>query len=233
MQPARIERAAGTPLRPPRLKRNKLPMPHVSELQRKPANHAGAGLIGGANRAQPLWIAPARAALRGGKRIPASRGFTLTEVVISLAIIALVFGGILMAYVQAARKAEWSGYSLAAQAIGIHQIEQARSAVWDYSIDKNELTNLNLNGWSYNKITRTGKGWTSRVLDIPRSGTNVVVATNFVTVKLLSVTGLTNVHVHMVMVDTVWRFPMGNSTRLFTNQTASYFGPDNRDVSSL
>ena len=64
--------------------------------------------------------------------------------VVSLGIVTLLFGGILNAYIQSSRQAEWAGYSLAAQAIGIQQIEQARSGVWDYSISKNELTNLNL-----------------------------------------------------------------------------------------
>ena len=67
--------------------------------------------------------------------------------------------------------------------IGIQQIEQARSAVWDYSIAKNELTNLNLLSWTYNSTTKVGKGYITNVLDVPISGTNIVVATNFVTVK--------------------------------------------------
>jgi prepilin-type N-terminal cleavage/methylation domain-containing protein len=163
----------------------------------------------------------------------AHRGFTLVEVVIAVAIVTLLFGGILTAYIQMSRQAEWAGYSLAAQSIGIHQIEQARSAVWDYSISKNELTNLNLLSWTYNTSTKVGTGYTTSVLDLPVSGTNIVVATNFVTVKMLSLTGLPNVQVHLVMVDTVWPFLTPQGKRLFTNRTASYFGPDNRDASSL
>lgn len=171
------------------------------------------------------------AAMKIISKAGARQGFTLAEVVISLGVVTVVFGGILTAYIQASRKAEWTGYALAAQSIGIHQIEEARAAVWDYSIAKNELTNLNL-VWTYNN-GKVGRGWTHRVLDIPISGTNRVFATNFVTVKLLSVTGLTNVQVQMVIVDTVWPFPTGRGVRLFTNRTASYFGPDNRDASTL
>ena len=152
---------------------------------------------------------------------------------IALAIITLLFSGILTTYVQASRSAEWAGYSLAAQAIGIQQIEQARSGVWDYSIGKNELTNLSLSGWTYNPTTKVGTGYTTSVLDVPISGTNVVVVTNFVTVKTLNLTGFTNVQVQMVSVDTVWPFFTRSGTRLFTNRNASYFGPDNRDTSSL
>lgn len=163
----------------------------------------------------------------------ATQGFTLVEVVMAVAVIALVFSGVLTAYVQTNRQAEWAGYSLAAQAIGIHQVEQARSAVWDFSIAKNELTNLNLTSWSYNTSTKQGQGYTTRTLDIPISGSNVISATNFVTVKLMGVTGHTNVQVQMVLVDTVWPFPTSTGMRLYTNRTATYFGPDNRDVNSL
>lgn len=162
------------------------------------------------------------------------QGFTLIEVMVSLAIIVVLFGGILTAYIQTSRQAEWAGYSLAAQAIGIQQIEQARSAVWDYSIGKNELTNLNLMGWSYNTSTKVGKGYSTNVLDLPISGTNAVIATNFVTVKILGLTGLTNVQVQMVTVETVWPLlTLRYGKRFYTNTTASYFGPDNRDPSSL
>jgi prepilin-type N-terminal cleavage/methylation domain-containing protein len=161
------------------------------------------------------------------------RGFTLVEVVVSLGIVTLLFSGILTSYIQSSRQAEWSGYSLAAQAIGVQQIEQARSGVWDFSISKNELTNLNLRSWQYNATTKVGTGYSTSVLDLPISGTNIVMATNFVTVKMLGLTGLANVQVQMVTVDTVWKFPTSHGTRLFTNRTASYFGPDNRDASSL
>ena len=182
---------------------------------------------------KPRPTAPRCFAVHRGIRRAAHAGFTLVEVVIALAIVTLLFSGILAAYIQASRQAEWAGYSLAAQAIGIHQIEQARSGVWDCSISKNELTNLNLLAWSYNPATKVGTGYTTNILDLPVSGTNVVIATNFVTVKMLNLTGFTNVQVQMVRVDTVWPFPTSKGMRLFTNRTASYFGPDNRDMSSL
>jgi prepilin-type N-terminal cleavage/methylation domain-containing protein len=191
----------------------------------------------GASRLRPCgWLAVSShppVLSRNGTSAKGVGGFTLVEVVIALAIITLFFNGIITAYVQASRSAEWAGYSLAAQAIGIQQIEQARSGVWDYSISKNDLTNLNLLSWSYNTTTRVGTGYTTSVLDVPISGTNVVVVTNFVTVKTLNLTGFTNVQVQMVAVDTVWPFFTRSGTRLFTNRTASYFGPDNRDATSL
>jgi prepilin-type N-terminal cleavage/methylation domain-containing protein len=178
---------------------------------------------------QPVLIGSFRRMAKRG----APQGFTLVEVVVSLGIATLLFGGILSAYITSTRRAEWSGFSLAAQAIGIQQLEQARSGVWDYSINKNELTNLNLRSWSYNATTKTGKGYSTNVLDLPVSGTNITVATNFVTVKMLNLSGLSSVQVQMVTVDTVWPFLGLGGRRLYTNRTASYFGPDNRDASSL
>lgn len=105
--------------------------------------------------------------------------------------------------------------------------------MWDCSISKNELTNLNLLAWSYNPATGVGTGYATNVLDLPVSGTNIVVATNYVTLKLFGLNGLTNVPVQMLIVDTVWPFIGSKGTRYFTNRTATYFAPDNRDLSSL
>jgi prepilin-type N-terminal cleavage/methylation domain-containing protein len=202
---------------------------YTCTLRQTPLEHDSAALGGLPDEELKLKLV----GVRNSTLARTFRGFTLVEVVVSLAIITLVFSGILTAYIQSSRSAEWAGYSLAAQAIGIQQIEQARSGVWDYSISKNELTNLNLLSWSYNTTTRVGTGYTTSVLDVPISGTNVVVVTNFVTVKTLNLTGFTNVQVQMVAVDTVWPFFTRSGTRLFTNRTASYFGPDNRDATSL
>jgi prepilin-type N-terminal cleavage/methylation domain-containing protein len=161
------------------------------------------------------------------------QGFTLVEVLVALGIATLLFGGILTAYVQASRQAEWSGYSLAAQALATQQIEQACSAVWDYSISKNQLTNLTLLSPNYNAASQTFTGYATNVLDLPQAGGKVVVATNFVTVKMLNVSGFPNAQVQMVRVDTVWPFQTFRGRRCFTNTTATYFGPDNRDDSSL
>jgi type II secretory pathway pseudopilin PulG len=92
--------------------------------------------------------------------------FTLAEVVVCLAIVALLFGGIITGYMQGAYRAEWAGYNLAAQALAMQQLEQAKTAVWDK--DHNEFTNLVLKTWA--------------TMDLPISGTNRMYATNYVTV---------------------------------------------------
>ncbi|HMP83770.1 MAG TPA: hypothetical protein PKA41_13815, partial [Verrucomicrobiota bacterium] len=58
-------------------------------------------------------------------------GLTLTEVVVSLAVGDLVFGGILTGYVQSTVRAEWSAYDLAGHSLAMQKLEQARAAKWD------------------------------------------------------------------------------------------------------
>ncbi len=140
--------------------------------------------------------------------------FTLAEVVVSLAISTLLFSGVVLSYIQSAYRSEWTGYSLAAQALAIQQVEQARSAVWDPTQTpvKNELTNL---------ITRT-----SSILDIPISGTNIVWATNYATVQSVAVENSVGASVYKIRVDTVWPFLRGNQIRYYTNTVVNYFAPE-------
>jgi len=185
----------------------------------------------------------------GKRRVSA---FTLVEVIMAIGLIAFVFGGIIVAYTQATRRAEWSGYSLAAQALAVQQLEQARSAMWDPTFQggKNDLTNLSAwptsrvstGGWStnggagYQWWSVSGYSWTN--LDIPIAGTNNLVrATNYWTVRSVFAVYSNQIFypspIQIVKVDTVWPFTKGKTTKLFTNSLSSYFAPDNRDYSSL
>jgi len=158
--------------------------------------------------------------------------FTLAEVVMAISIVAIVLGGMTVAYTQTTRRAQWTGYALAAQALAVQQLEQARAAVWDPSVAKNEITNLNLTAWSLSSGVVRGYTWAN--LDLPISGTNFVRATNYVTIRTLNnVNGLPGVSVQMVQVDTVWPFRWGSVDRLFTNTIATYYAADNRDPDSL
>ena len=162
-------------------------------------------------------------------------GFSLTEAVMAVFVMALLLGGIIMTYVRSSYCAEWSGYSLEAQSLSVQSIEQARAAVWDYSLGKNELTNLNLLGWTYNPATGTGSGYSWMAMDLAITGTNSTIVTNYITIRLVYLNGNTNppVQVQMVTVDTVWPHTVYGQRRYFTNRTASYIGPDNRDASTL
>jgi type II secretory pathway pseudopilin PulG len=147
--------------------------------------------------------------LRDGVR-PGNRAFTILEVVLAVAITALVFGGIVTSYVNTSRRAEWSGYSLAAQALAMQQLEQARSAKWDVLSTPvvDELTNI--------------APVSSAILDLPISGTNVVWATNYATVSTVAISTTPLVTVHMVQVSTVWPFRV----KLYTNRVSDYYAPD-------
>lgn len=172
-----------------------------------------------------------------GRATRHASGFSLAEVVISIAVMGLVFVGILAGYIQSARNAEWTGYSLAAQALAIQQIEQARSAVWDFSTGngRNELTNLFLLNAQYNSSTKTKTGYSWATLDLPYSGTNVVRATNYVSVRMFFFNNVASppVQLQMMQVDTVWPLRRGTTLRYYTNTVATYFAPDNRDPNSL
>ena len=126
-------------------------------------------------------------------------------------IIMLVFAAIITAYIQTSYRAEWSGYSLAAQAAAIQQLESAKAAIWDplqipVKDEICQLTNV-----------------TSVLLDLPVSGTNTVYATNYTTVTLILNSPYSN---YMVKVDTVWPFRWKNQVVYFTNTIADYYAPD-------
>lgn len=143
--------------------------------------------------------------------LPRRAGFTLAEVVIAMAIAMIVFAGIIGSYIHGCYRAEWAGYSLAAQALAIQQIEQAKSAKWDIQDIPvvNEITNL--------------PAVSASQLDLPISGTNITWATNFI-----SILPLTNgpVSYYFVRVDTVWPFVWRNQVKYYTNTVADYFAPE-------
>lgn len=150
-------------------------------------------------------------------RRPAARAaaFTLPEVVVSVFIIMLVFGAIITCYIQSAYRAEWSGFSLAAQAAAVQQLEAAKSAVWDplQTPVMDQIQQL--------------PTVTSTLLALPVTGaTNVVYVTNYVTVMLFYYGPGSAYSNYMVTVNTVWPFRWANQTVYFTNTLADYFAPE-------
>jgi hypothetical protein len=109
---------------------------------------------------------------------------------------------------QAAKIAEWSSYSLAAQSLAIEGLEMARAAQW------NPLGNPPVDELvSANFPVRVA------IMDIPVSGDNIVYATNWTTIATISTTPA----LKLIRVDTVWSFPRRG---LFTNTIATYRAPD-------
>ena len=131
--------------------------------------------------------------------------FTLVEVAVSMVIAGNAVGGIISGYLQAAKRAEWSAYSLAAHSLVIQRLEQARAAQWDPMVNIDELIKL--------------QGTLTAILDIPQSGTNTVVGT--VTTTITDVTNQAP-QLRMITAQCVWQF---QDRGIFTNTITSYRAP--------
>jgi hypothetical protein len=138
----------------------------------------------------------------------ARKAFTLAEVVIASAIGALTIGSVMYGYVMSARRAEWSGYSLAANSLAMQGAEMARACKWDL-----------LGSVPLDELVATNFPMRTNILDIPISGTNVVWATNFTTIKTISTTP----PLKMIRVDCVWKFQAKGP---YTNTIVTYRAPD-------
>jgi len=164
-------------------------------------------------------------------------GMSLIEVVMAMGIVALIFGGTIEAYIQSSQRIEWSGYSMAAQSLAQQTIEQARAGLWDPSENPpvNEVTKLNLLPYSisYNSANQTWTGYSTNILDVPYSGSNYVVATNFVTIQEISINGYSNVLGQVIRVDCVWPFGFRPGSPCFTNTVCTLMAPDNRDPNTF
>ena len=137
-----------------------------------------------------------------------SGAFSLAEQVISLAVALVMMSGIVSGFVQATKQAEWASYSLAAQSLANQCLEQARAAKWDPSayppVDQLLASNFPI---------------TTQILDIPITKSNIVYATNVVTITTISTTP----PLRMIRVDCTWPFfDRGN----FSNTVTSYRAAD-------
>jgi prepilin-type N-terminal cleavage/methylation domain-containing protein len=141
----------------------------------------------------------------------AALGFTLIEVMVALLIIALTFGAVINTYVRATDRAEWSGYSLAAQSLAQQGIEQVRAAKWDPQnwpvVDELGVTN-------FSQIEQ---------LDIPASG-GPIYATNYISVTTVS----TSPQLRQLRADCVWMLVSRGSaiSGPFTNTAVTLRAPD-------
>jgi len=153
----------------------------------------------------------------------------------AIVVVAVVFSGVLTAYIQTTTRAQWSGYSLAAQSLAIQQVEQARSAVWDLYSGANEIIDMPLIDKRVTAGGRSITGYMTNVLDIPYNtrvglGANFVWATNYVTIQEINPRfndQAGQAVVRLIRVDTVWAFTWNNTCRLYTNTICTYAAPDN------
>jgi hypothetical protein len=145
------------------------------------------------------------------RSLAACAAFTVQEVVVSIAIMALVFEGIIYGYTTVTYRGEWSAYNLAAQSFAAQGMEQARAAKWDPQswdpatqaiIDDLPPTNFS----------------EADTLDTPISGVPVL-ATNYISIVNIS----TNPAIRQIRSDCVWMFL---SRGPFTNTVITYRAPD-------
>ncbi len=133
-------------------------------------------------------------------------GFTLVEVVVAISLFGIIVEGVILGYTSAARRAEWSAHSLAAQSLASQGVEQARAAKWDPQawpvVDDLPPTN-------FTQID---------TLDIPVRG-QPVYATNYIQIKAASA----NPPLREIRADCVWSFIHRG---LFTNTVVTLRAPD-------
>jgi type II secretory pathway pseudopilin PulG len=134
--------------------------------------------------------------------------FTLVDTLVSIMIMGLVFATTIVAYTRTSERAEWSGYSLAAECLGVRQMERYHAVLWD-------TQTLPITDDTVNVPTNV-----VAPLDLPMTGTNAVWATNFTTMTTFTNAGPS--YFKMIRVDTVWPW----KGRLFTNTLVTYRCPD-------
>jgi prepilin-type N-terminal cleavage/methylation domain-containing protein len=144
--------------------------------------------------------------------------FTLVEIMVSVAILAMVMAGIIYGYAQANRFAEWSSMSLAAQSYALQGLEQVRSAKWDFwTYPPTDLMPTQPPGVVGGTLNFTQ----SDIMDVPVSGAPFYV-TNYIKLIQLS----TSPELREVWSQCVWTFP--RTGQIFTNTVITYRAPDHQ-----
>ena len=134
-------------------------------------------------------------------------GFTMEEVVVTMAIFAITIGGLASGHVTSSKRGEWSAYSGAAQSAAVQQMEQVRAAKWDPLAlpARDELVGANFPP-------------TTVRLDLAGAGGAAAYATNRTTITILSA----NPPLKMIEVESTWSF---QSRGPFTNSVTTYRSP--------
>jgi len=140
----------------------------------------------------------------------ANAGFTLVEVTMSIAILALALAGMIYGYVQTNYRAEWSSMSLAVQSLTVQAIEQARAAKWDVYSTASGSNPDELPVGTYNTV------FTNAVL-VPSNGGTMTI-TNILTITTVS----TRPPVRQLSSVCAWKFPRTGAW--FTNTVITYRG---------
>ena len=142
------------------------------------------------------------------KSVYANAGMTLVEVVVALAISALVVAAIVTGYLFSITSSQRSALSLVASARALERVEQTRSAKWDMS------------SWpTVDQLVATNFPDELVALDLDGTGTRITYATNITVISQMSV----NPPLKDIRVDCVWNF---NGSQLITNTVETCRAPD-------
>lgn len=154
------------------------------------------------------------------------QGFTLSEVLISLAILSLVLSGVIYGYVQVNRMAEFSSMSLAAQSCASQGLEQARSAQWDYV----RWPNTNYGPGTGDELGFSPTMGSTNLppvvdtLDVPTTGAPIPI-TNYISITyVLTSLNPSNPPLRQIRSDCVWTYPLDGT--LCTNTAIGLRAPD-------
>lgn len=142
------------------------------------------------------------------KRAHRRSGFTLEEVVTSVAVAAISISGVISGYILAAERAEWSACSAAANEQAMERVEQSRAAKWDPNAAQ-----------PVDELVATNFPTVVQALDLPKHGSNSVYATNLTTIVTISA----NPPLKMIRSQTTWSFL---SRGVYTNTIITYRSPD-------
>lgn len=129
-------------------------------------------------------------------------GFTLAEVVVSIAIFASGMAGVIYGYVQANYRTQWSSMSLSGESLARQSVEQALAAKWDIHAQTPGTgpgTSDELPPTNYIQI------FTNALL-VPSTGRSISV-TNYVSISAAS----GDPPVRQIRADCVWRSPFSGN----------------------
>ena len=135
-------------------------------------------------------------------------GVTIVETVIAMLIVAVTIAATINGYILSSNRAEWSSQSLAAHSLAMQRMEQVRAAKWDVSGEV-----------PVDLVTEASFPAIKSVLDLPISGSNVVSAAIFTTIKTVSASP----PLKLVRVDCVWPY---RERGFFTNTLMTYRSPE-------
>ena len=142
--------------------------------------------------------------------VTATAGFTLVEVVISLAILSVVMAAMIYGYSDINRNAEWNDLSLVGQAFASDYAEQARGAQWNSSSKWSGVGNALACPTNYVRLDT----------NFSASGNIQVITTS------VSITDMTtnNINLRQIRADSSWVFPL--TGQKFTNTVVTQRAPD-------